>query len=195
MPTCRSIPIMSFALLLLGSACATTPTPRAIAAGDWHWAGTSNALIEFEDGGDFGDTERVAAGVSGGRFGTENLLVEGVLSASLESEEPPGGGPDADTTILVAGAGLRYYFDSHSIRRPYAGIGAGLGRFDFDFGGIDDSDTVPVVNARLGMEVFVINLVAIDIALAVEHALDLELGGVEDDITSFGLSAGFAIWP
>lgn len=176
--------------------CATPPAPAPTARGDWHFSGGSRGVFEVQDGGDFGDRDRIAAEASGGRFASERLLLEALLSVSLDSAEDDATGADADTTVLAAGAGLRYYFDSQSLRRPYAGIAGALADFDIDVdGGIDDSDVVPLVQVRVGLETFLTETVALDVGAGVQHAFGLDLGGVEDDLTTYGVSAGISIWP
>ena len=183
-------------LAFLGSGCSTTPSPRAISAGDWHFSGGSRGLLEVQDGGDFGDETQLAAEASGGRFTSDRVLLEGIASLNMESTEDEGSGADADTTVVSAGAGARYYFDSESLRRPYVAASAALARFDIDIDGfVDDSDIVPLLQARVGMEIFLTEIIAIDLAAGVQHVFELQLENVEDDITTFGISAGISLWP
>jgi len=166
-----------------------------VAIGDYHVAAGSSGLLQTTDGGDYGDSKEFSMNGSAGKFLSENLLLEGVAFLSSRSAEADNGN-DTDATIAALGAGVRYYTDTQSTRRPYFGAAAGLAHvsFDDDGTGIDDSDTTPFLQVHGGLEAFLTNTVAVDLNLFLRDVLELELESAEDDITTFGLAVGLSIW-
>ena len=191
-----STPVLSlFALALtLAAGCASHP-PRPTQAGDWHFEGSSSGLWSKTEGGDFGDTETISAQVTGGRFATDQLLIEGIVGAS-DSNVEDDDGFETDIATMQLGIGARYYTTSEGSSRPYLGVRGGFSNVnvDDDFAGTDESDTSPFVDARLGLEAFVAESAAVDFGVNWQEIFSRDLGSVEEDLTTFGVYVGFSVW-
>jgi hypothetical protein len=179
----------------LAAGCAGTRPPRATQAGDWHYEGSSSGLWSKTEGGDFGDTETIAVQVTGGRFATDQLLIEGIVGAS-DSNVEDDAGFETDISTMQLGIGARYYTTHEGSNRPYLGVRGGFSNVnvDDDFAGTDESDTSPFVDARLGMEAFVAESAAVDFGVNWQEIFSRDLGSVEEDLTTFGIYVGFSIW-
>ena len=189
--------VRSSALALSLGLCASCVSfaPRPVAAGDWHFGGSSSGLWSTTDGGDYGDTDSLDLQVTGGRFVSEQVLVEGVVEiadANLEDSS----GDETDLTTFHVGAGARYYAMTDGTSRPYLGLRGGFSHIniDDDFSGTDESDTSPFAEVRLGLESMVSPCAAVDMGISWQEIFSRRLGSLDDDITTFGLFVGFSIW-
>jgi hypothetical protein len=180
--------------LTFTTACMTT-APRPIQAGDWHFGGSSGGLWSKTDGGDFGDTQTFDAQITGGRFVTDQVHVEGIVGVS-DSNFEDSSGDESDVTTMKLGAGARYYPSPEGASRPYIGLRGGFSHInvDDDFTGTDESDTSPFLEARLGLEAMLGANAAVDLGLSWEQIFSRQLGSVDEDFTTFGLFVGFSIW-
>ena len=181
--------------LALFASCKMAQSVRPAKVGDWRVNGQSNALLSTRDGGDLGDTDTFQVGASAGRFISEGWMLEGIGTLEATKEEDAGGN-DTDIMIFTIGGGVRYYFDTQSPSRPYAGIQGGIASLDLDDDstGIDDSDTAPFVRAVGGIEMFLNDHAAIDVGVSFEEIFDLELVSVEDDLQTISAFVGLSIW-
>lgn len=195
------IPVIAAALALSSLAAtssAQTESPyRPAERGTWYLAGGSSALFESVDGGDYGDTDSLGFTVSGGRFVADGLLLRGMLEWTSATQE--SGGLELDEDAYTLAAGLRYYFCRRNAARPYLGIAAGIESLDEEIdngamGVLSDEDSYPVYQGELGLEVMLSRSLGIDVGLVGRKAMDVELFGVEDDLTSFGLVVGLSAW-
>lgn len=180
---------------IVAASCGATPTPPPIAAGDGHLAGSSGALVANIDGGDFGETDRIDGQIAAGQFLSSRILLEGI--AAYSSTEGEGAlGQENEVSFVRAGIGGRYYFETAATTRPYLGLAGGMAGVDIDdgVGIVDDSDTAPFVEARLGMESFLTNSAAMDFGVAWQEILSVDLAGTEEDIRWLGAFVGLSIW-
>jgi hypothetical protein len=196
MTASRNRAFASALILLVVAGCSSTASPRSARAGDWHFDGGTSSLGSRTDGGDFGDVDTISAQIAGGVFVARHLLLEGLLAADHFSFDGDGNVETKLTTASV-GAGLRLYSFSEGKTRPYLGLRGGLSHLDVndEFTGLDDSDTAPFAEARLGLESFLGDTVALDIGLYWQGIFARELRGIEDDISSVGAYVGLSIWP
>lgn len=186
----------ALALVLgLTAACASTIAPRPSQAGDWHFEGGSSALYSASNGGDYGDTDIIAVEISGGRFVTDQVLVEGIASANDTSFEDNANNT-LETTAFELGVGARFYPTPEGASRPYIAAQGGFNNYGIndDFTGADESDTSPFVEARLGLEAFVSSCAAIDMGVSWQEIFSRDIGSSDDDITTFGVFVGFSVW-
>lgn len=185
------------ALFCLAGAAPAQSEYQPAKAGTWHLAGGSSALLESVDGGDFGDSDVLGLSVSGGYFLADGLLLRGTAEWTTASEE--SGGLDLDETTYTLAGGLRYYFAREKATRPYLGAAVGISSIDEEIdngamGLLSDSDTFPVIEGELGLEVMIARSVSIDLGLLGRRASSVELFGLEDDLTSIGLVIGISVW-
>jgi|SRR5688572_5763830 len=183
---------------LAATATAQSQSPYQPAEkGTWYLAGGSSALFESVDGGDYGDADSLGFTVTGGTFVVDGLLLRGMLEWTSSTQE--SGGLDLDEDTYTLAAGLRYYLSRRNVTRPYLGIAAGIESLDEEIdngamGVLSDDDSYPVYQGELGLEVMVSRSLGIDIGLVGRRAQDVELFGIEDDLTSFGLVIGLSAW-
>ncbi|MFN0007578.1 MAG: hypothetical protein ACKVXR_06680 [Planctomycetota bacterium] len=177
------------------ASCASTNPPRPSQAGDWHWEGGSSALFSMTDGGDFGDTDVFSVDVAGGRFATDQLLIEGIASAS-DTQFEDSAGDEINTSTMEIGVGARFYPSPDGSSRPYIGLRTGMNVFDIndDIAATDETDTSPFVEARLGLEAFVSSCAAVDMGFSWKQIFSRDLGPTEDDVSNLALFVGFSIW-
>lgn len=156
--------------------------------GDWRVAGGSGALFETTD---FGGADQTVfgLGVSAGKMTTDNLMVEGVFDFSTTEFEVDGGG-EASTTRFDLGAGVRYYFDIEGSTKPYARAMGGITFADVEFGGASDDDTGPFLGIGGGAETFFTEHFSVEYGLRLVQAFGL----FDEDVTTFGLFVGLAVW-
>jgi opacity protein-like surface antigen len=195
------IPVILAALAVPSLAATATaqtqPQYQPAEKGTWYLAGGSSALFESVDGGDYGDTDSLGFSVSGGRFVADGLLLRGMVEWTSATEE--SGNLELDEETYTLAAGLRYYFSQRNAVRPYLGIAAGIESLDEEIdngamGVLSDDDSYPVYQGELGLEVMISRSLGIDIGLVGRKAMDVELFGIEDDLTSFGLVVGLSAW-
>ena len=193
-----SIPARASALALglaFVASCASTNPPRPSQAGDWHWEAGSSALFSTTDGGDFGDTDVFSVDFTGGRFATDQLLIEGIASAS-DTQFEDSSGAEVDTNTMEIGIGARFYPSPDGSSRPYIGVRTGMNIFDIndDIAAVDETDTSPFVEGRLGLEAFVSSCAAVDMGVSWKQIFARDLGTTEDDVSTLALFVGFSIW-
>jgi hypothetical protein len=195
------LPVILVALALpslAATAAAQSESPHVPAErGTWYLAGGSSALFESVDGGDYGDTDSLGFSVTGGTFVADGLLLRGMLEWTSASQE--SGGLELDEHAYTFAAGLRYYPSPRNTARPYLGIAAGIESLDEEIdngalGILSDEDSYPVFQGELGCEVMISRSLGIDIGLVGRRATDVELFGLEDDLTSLGLVVGLSAW-
>jgi len=191
----RILPAVALLAGLLSTACQTSGPVRPASIGDWRVAGASNALIASRDGGDFGDTDTIRGGISGGRFFTDEMMWEGVVTLE-DTKAENSAGADTDAQVFTLGGGVRYYFDTVSASRPYAVAQAGLARLDVDddVTGVDDSDTAPFLRVGGGLESFLNEHIAVDFGVMYERIFDLDLESANDDISTLAAMVGISVW-
>jgi len=162
-------------LIGLAASCQTPIAPRPAQPGDWHIEGSTSALYTTTQSGDYGDTDTFALRFAGGRFVTDQILVEGLADVNDTTFEDNANN-EIRTTAMDLGIGGRYYTTTEGSSRPYLAVNTGFNFVDIhdDFTGSDDSDTSPFVGASLGLEAFV--------------------GSSEDDLATYGVFVGFSLW-
>lgn len=180
------------ALALLASllfACQSA-APAPDERGTWRLA--ANASLRDADGGSaFGDATSFDGSLSAGQFLSDRLLVEALLRVAIAEAE--ANGVESELSEVVVGGGARYYFQNSGAARPYIGAAVGIDALDIDVGGTSDSDAAPVAQGRAGVELFLTDTVAVDLAFLVQQAFDVEVFGVEDDLTSTAVVAGLSV--
>lgn len=181
--------------LALFASCKSTSAPCPTQVGDWHWEGGSSALYSTTDGGDFGDTDVFAVEFTGGRFATEQLLVEGIIGVN-DTQFEDSTGAEVDTTTMDVGIGVRFYTNTEGSSRPYIGVRTGMNIFDVndDIAATDETDTSPFVEGRLGLEAFVSSCAAVDMGVSWKEIFSRDLGTTEEDISTLAFFVGFSIW-
>jgi len=191
------VTLTTLALLFLSAVAQAQSEYQPAVAGTWYLSGGSAALFESVDGGDFADSDFLGLSVSGGYFLADGLLARGTLEWTTETQE--SGSLELDETTYTLAGGLRYYFVQEGLTRPYLGAAVGIGSLDEELdngamGILSDSDTFPLVQGELGLELMIARSVGIDLGLLARQAMSVELFGVEDDLTSLGLIIGISAW-
>jgi opacity protein-like surface antigen len=183
-------------LLLSFAASCKGVAPKPVQAGDWHLEGSSAALYSKTDGGDFGDTDTLDVQITGGVFALDQLLVEAIFGVSDSTFEDGSTSDETTTTTMDMGFGARYYPMPEGSSRPYLGIRSGLSHINVDdeFTGLDESDTSPFFEARLGLEAFVSTSAAVDMGVRWQEVFSRDLGSSDDDLSTFGIFLGLSIW-
>ena len=182
-------------VLGLASSCASPINPRPAQAGDWHIEGDTSALYTTTQGGDYGDTDTFALRFAGGRFVTDQILVEGLAGASDTTFEDNANN-ELRTTTMELGIGGRYYTTTEGSSRPYIAANTGFNFVDIhdDFTGNDDSDSSPFVGASLGIEAFVGSCAAVDMGFSWQEVFSRNLGSSSDNLNTYGVFVGFSLW-
>ena len=184
--------VVPCALLALSAACTSSEVrPR----GEWRIGGSSDALFESRDGGDFGDEVRYGAELSVGKLIGNGILVEVAADASGQDydSETLGESESSETTALI---GARYYFDTVSRVNPYLGARFGWRNIDLDsdITGIEAEDDAALWQLQLGVESFLTDNVALEAGVRFEQMYDVELSGEEDEVHTTSALLGLSFW-
>ena len=198
-PKPRAALTLLASLVPLLAACSATPQPAPAERGDWRLAAGTGGLFRSTDAGALGEADEFSAEVGAGVFVSRRLMLELDLSgSSLDLEADDAVGADAELSMATAKAGLRYYFDTSGIHRPYVALRGGAAftdaEVDLGAGTLDDNDSAFVLEGRAGFETLVSEHVGLEFAAYLQEAFDVELFGVEEDVRQFGVLFGFSLW-